>query len=354
MDYIDQLKQFAKRAEKLISVIETEEATKNSLILPFFQMLGYDVFNPLEVVPEFTADVGVKKGEKVDYCILKDGQPAILIEAKSCKEILEKHDSQLFRYFGTTSAKLAILTNGVQYRFYTDLDAPNKMDLVPFLEINLFALKENVIGELKRFQKSELDPETIFDAAADLRDSKLIKEYLKQQSVDPEKAFLYPIIKAAYDGVQTPKVVERFKDLYIKSFAQYINDLLNERFQAAIASDKALNEEKRSEVAPSEEPIKEQEVVTTPEELEGFAIVKSLVHDIIDPTRVTYKDTLSYISITIDDKVTKWICRLRLDGNNHYLYLPSSDKKRNAINIDSVNDLYKYTAEIRQSAKDLI
>ena len=135
MDFIDQLKQFSKRVDSLKGSISTEEATKTAVIMPFFAMLGYDVFNPQEFVPEFTADVGIKKGEKVDYAIIQDGEPVILIECKSISENLNKHDSQLFRYFGTTSAKFAILTNGMEYRFYTDLDNPNKMDESPFLTV---------------------------------------------------------------------------------------------------------------------------------------------------------------------------------------------------------------------------
>lgn len=121
MDFIDQVKQFAKRVEGMKDTIQTEEATKTSIIMPFFSLLGYDVFNPNEFIPEFTADVGIKKGEKVDYAILSDGSPVILIECKWIGEPLEKHDSQLFRYFGTSKAKFAILTNGLIYRFYTDL-----------------------------------------------------------------------------------------------------------------------------------------------------------------------------------------------------------------------------------------
>ncbi len=105
MDFIDEVKQFAGRIAKMKDSIQTEEATKTSMIMPFFRLLGYDVFNPLEFVPEYTADVGIKKGEKVDYAIMnEDGKPLILIEAKWCGENLDKHASQLFCYFATTSA----------------------------------------------------------------------------------------------------------------------------------------------------------------------------------------------------------------------------------------------------------
>ena len=150
MDFVDQLKQFAKRVESMKDSLQTEEATKTALIMPFFSMLGYDVFNPQEFVPEFTADVGIKKGEKVDYAILKDGEPVILVECKSITENLDRHDSQLFRYFGTTTAKFAILTNGQYYRFYTDLDNPNKMDEDPFLTINILDIRDNQVPELKK------------------------------------------------------------------------------------------------------------------------------------------------------------------------------------------------------------
>jgi hypothetical protein len=144
MDFIDELKQFSKIVETRKESIQTEEATKTSVIMPFFSLLGYDVFDPNEFSPEYVADVGIKKGEKVDYAILKDGKPLILIEAKSINEQLQKHDSQLFRYFGTSKAKFAILTNGQIYQFFTDLEASNRMDEKPFLEIDLLDIKERL------------------------------------------------------------------------------------------------------------------------------------------------------------------------------------------------------------------
>ena len=98
--------------------IQTEEATKMAFIAPFLNLLGYDVFNPSIVVPEFVADVGSKKGEKVDYAIMDNGKPLILIEAKSVHENLDNHNNQLVRYFTVTDAKFGILTNGIEYRFF--------------------------------------------------------------------------------------------------------------------------------------------------------------------------------------------------------------------------------------------
>src|ERR1043165_5481568 len=125
MEFKNAIKQLGDRVAKMKNQILTEEATKNAFIMPFIQTLGYDVFNPLEVVPEFIADIGIKKGEKVDYAIVRDGHPIILIECKHWSADLDPHNSQLFRYFHTTPAKFGILTNGIFFRFYTDLVLPN-------------------------------------------------------------------------------------------------------------------------------------------------------------------------------------------------------------------------------------
>ena len=202
MDFIDQIKQFAKRIEQIKDQITTEEATKTSMIMPFFQLLGYDIFNPSEFIPEFIADVGIKKGEKVDYAIIIDNNPVILIEAKWSGQQLENHDSQLFRYFGTTSAKFAILTNGLDYRFYTDLDEQNKMDDKPFLDFNLLDLKENIINELKKFQKHNFDIDTIFNTASELKYTNLIKQLMLQQITNPTDNFINYILSEVYPEKQ--------------------------------------------------------------------------------------------------------------------------------------------------------
>lgn len=186
MDFVDQVKLLSKRVETLQASIQTEEATKTSLIMPFFQLLGYDVFNPLEFVPEYTADVGIKKGEKVDYAILTDGEPTILIEAKWCGEPLEKHGSQLFRYFATTKAKFGILTNGIEYRFFTDLEDQNKMDKTPFFMFDITKMKDQDVSELKKFHKSGFNVEAVLSAAEDLKYSNQIKSLLKSRWMTPK------------------------------------------------------------------------------------------------------------------------------------------------------------------------
>lgn len=157
MDFKDQLKQFSERVMMLKENILTEEATKNAFIMPFIQLLGYDVFNPLEVIPEMDCDLVKKKGEKLDYAIMREGEAILLIECKHWQQNLELHETQLQKYYVASKAKFGLLTNGIIYRFYTDLEKENIMDEVPFLEINLESIREAQIEELKKFHKSYFD-----------------------------------------------------------------------------------------------------------------------------------------------------------------------------------------------------
>ena len=234
MDFIDQLKQFSKRVESMKDSIQTEEATKTAIIMPFFSMLGYDVFNPQEFVPEFTADVGIKKGEKVDYAIIRDGQPVILIECKSISENLDRHDSQLFRYFGTTTAKFAILTNGIIYRFYTDLDSPNKMDDDPFLTINILDVRENQVPELKKFSKSVFDIDSIFSTASELKYVHEFKRVFTEQLDTPADDFIRFFLQGCYSGPKTQNVIEKFRPVLRKALNDLISEMMNDKIKTAL------------------------------------------------------------------------------------------------------------------------
>lgn len=353
-DFVDQVKNLAKRVKKLKDSILTEEATKTSVIMPFFQALGYDVFNPEEFVPEFTADVGIKKGEKVDYAILQNGHPIILIEAKSIQERLEKHDSQLFRYFGTTTAKFAILTNGIVYRFYTDLDEQNKMDKVPFFEFNIFDIRDHQISELQKFTKHNFDVEHIINTASELKYTNEIKQFLKKQWDNPSDDFVKFILTDIYPGLKTKQVIERFNGIVQKSLKQFMNDLLNDKLKSALENTNLESDSSVEEVAATTEQTKnEPEIITTQEELEGYITVKVLLQDTIDANRIYYRDNQSYFNILLDDNIRKWICRLYLNRNNSKSIV-FNDENRTTYPIESTSDILKYKADIIRVAKSFI
>lgn len=347
MDFKDQIKQFGDRVEKLKEQIKTEEATKNAFIMPFINALGYDVFNPLEVVPEYIADIGIKKGEKVDYAIIKDGEPTILVECKHWGESLDPHNSQLFRYFHTTKAKFGLLSNGIIYRFYTDLIEPNKMDDKPFFEFNVTDIKDNQIEELKKFHKSYFDIDNIVNTASELKYMNELKAIINVEFQNPTEAFVKHFAKQIYQGMLTAKLVEQFGGLTKRSIQQYINDLITERLKSALKKEDEVELASMQENVPLPAIGNESKIETTEEEMEGFLIVKTILRQKIKHNRVVYRDAQSYFAILLDDNNRKTICRLYLGGTKRYLGTFDEQKKETRHEILTVDDIFNY-AELLQ------
>ena len=343
MDFKDEIKQFGDRVEKLKAQISTEEATKNAFIMPFIKALGYDVFNPLEVVPEYVADIGIKKGEKVDYAIMMNGQPSILVECKHWGENLDVHNSQLFRYFHTTKAKFGLLSNGIIYRFYTDLVEKNKMDEKPFLEFNVTDIKDNQIEELKKFHKSYFDVDNIVNTASELKYMNELKTFINTEFQNPTEGFVKHFAKQAYPGVLTAKIMEQFTALTKKSIQQYINDLITERLKSALKKEDA-DEQKTTEqeAVLAAETANESKVDTTPDELEGFMIVKTILRQKIASNRIAYRDAQSYFAILLDDNNRKTICRLYLNGGKKYFAFIDDQKKEVKNEITTLDDIFNF------------
>jgi hypothetical protein len=238
MEFAELLAALALKVRNQREAIQTEEGTKNAFVMPFIStILGYDVFNPLEVVPEFTADVGVKKGEKVDYAIMRDGEVQILIECKKSTEALKiEHASQLFRYFAVTNARIAVLTNGETYQFYTDLDAPNRMDDKPFLVLDLLDIDETLLPELRKLTKDVFDLDSIINAAEELKYIGQIKRTIAAQFKEPQDEWIRFFTTRVYDGAFTQKVREQFTTLVTKATKQFLNDQVNERLKTALGA----------------------------------------------------------------------------------------------------------------------
>ncbi len=338
MDLKDQLKLIADRATKLKEQIQTEEATKNAFIMPFLQSLGYDVFNPIEVVPEFVADIGIKKGEKIDYAIFKDGKPTILIECKHWAQNLNLHDGQLLRYFHVSKAKFGILTNGINYRFYSDLVEPNKMDEKPFLEFNITDIKENQIEELKKFHKANFDAESILNSASELKFMNELKHLLQQELSNPSPEFVKHFAKQVYPGMVTSKILDQFTELTKKSTQQYISDLITERLKTALSKE----DDKNIENSITEDTSDDSKTETTEQELEGFMIVKTICRQKTLVTRITYRDAQSYFAILLDDNNRKPICRLYFNSAKKYIGLFDDQKKETKIELTSLDDIFNH------------
>ncbi len=342
MDFKDQIKQLGDRVTKLKEQIQTEEATKNAFIMPFLQSLGYDVFNPLEVVPEYITDIGTKKGEKIDYAIFKDGNPTILIECKHWVQNLNLHDGQLLRYFHVSKAKFGLLTNGITYRFYSDLVEANKMDEKPFLEFNINEIKDNQTEELKKFHKTVFDAESITNTASELKYTNELKHLLQQELTNPSADFVKHFAKQVYPSNISAKVLEQFTNLTKKSIQQHISDLITERLKTALSKEDEKTKEQEAIIA-EQAKAEENKVVTTEEELEGFMIVKTIVRQKINATRISYRDAQSYFAILLDDNNRKTICRLYLNGSKKYFVTLDEQKKEVKNEITSLDDIFKYS-----------
>lgn len=355
MDLKDQIKNLSDRVSRLKDQISTEEGTKNAFIMPFIQILGYDVFNPIEVVPEFISDIGLKKGEKVDYAIMKEGQPIILIECKHWIENLNVHNSQLLRYFHTSKAKFGILTNGIIYRFYTDLVAANKMDEKPFLEVNLLDLKENHIEELKKFHKSYFDIDNIVSTASELKYMGELKVLLQTEMSNPSEPFVRILTKQIYTGLVTSKVIDQFTVLTRNSFTQLVNDLITERLKSALKQESESSPKADITIPQNiEESKSDSKIKTTDDEIESFYIVKSILRLKVPGERVSHRDSQSYFAILFDDNNRKPICRLYLEGKKKMIGIFDDQKKEVKYEIHKLDDIYTYSDAILKTAEQYL
>lgn len=348
MDFVDGLKELSEKLIKLKDKITTEEATKTAFVMPFFDLLGYDTRNPLEFMPEYVADVGDKKGEKVDYTIIIDGQPQILIEAKWCGKKLDIHNNQLVRYFTVTNAKIAILTNGIVYEFYTDLEETNKMDKKPFLVVDMLNIKDSDVVELKKFFKSNFNIDNILSTAEVLKYSNAIKRLLLSQFDEPNEYFVDYILSQVYEGRKTQNVKDKFADITKKSISQVINDMVRTKLENALATKEEVQEdiiEDTQQITP------EKKINTTDEEISGYYIVKSIFAEFTNSERISYKDTTNYFGIILDNSIRKWVCRLHLNYAQKYIELPVYDEGKrvseNKFFIENVEGIYQYKKEFR-------
>lgn len=352
MNHIDALTALADKVRKHSSQIQTEEATKNAFVMPFLgQVLGYDVFDPAEVVPEYVCDIGTKRGEKIDYAVLMGGQVQMLFECKKVTEPLRlNHASQLFRYFHVTNARIGVLTNGREYQFFTDLDAPNKMDEKPFLVLDLLDIDEHAAPTLVKLTKQAFDLESVLSAAGELKHMSLLKRVLAAELSSPSDELLRFFVGRVYDGTITAKVREQFAPLLVKAIAQHMTESINDRLRAAIApAVQPIDAIAETEVNASGD--ERGEVVTTELEKEGFFIVKSIVRSVIDPARITMRDNQTYLAVLVDDNNRKPLCRLHLNRATLYLGLLDADKRETRHVINTIDCIYDHADALATQAR---
>ncbi len=357
----DEIRAISGRIPSLKDRLSTEESTKQSLVLPFLQALGYNVFDPSEVEPEFTADVGTKQGEKVDYAVISDGDPVILIECKRISDNLssDKKVSQLFRYFGTTKARIGVLTNGVIYQFFSDLESPNVMDTSPFLEIDLENLDAGSLEQLGQFTKGFNVDDTV-EAASRLRYINGMKQALTQQYNQPEEDFVEWLGRRVYSGRMTQAVRAQFSHLTRRAFHEFVNDRITDTLRAAQNLTRIPEDEidpPQPDSAGEDKSKGERKVITTAQELQAYDIIKDIEQDVVEPERVTIRDAQSYCAILLDNNNRRLLCRLYFDGSQKYIGLFDGSRHEggtlveNRSTIESLNDIYEHADQLRETAQ---
>ena len=344
MEFNEKIEQLKERAMALKENLQTEEATKNALVMPFLNALGYDVFNPLEVVPEFVADSRLKKDEKVDYAIMKDNKPIVLVECKKVdndKLDVKKHAGQLFKYFTACKAKFIILTNGIVYKFFSDIEETNVLDKEPFFTFNLFEYKENQLETLSEFCKDNFDLEKAYSNAGDLKYIRQFEEVIENEYRNPSDDFVRYLLDKSeiYDGVKTARVIEKHRKTTVEAFNLFMSKVMKTSLDFSLTTKQDSQGNK-------------SQVVTTLEELEGFAIVKSILHNHIDVNRVVYRDNASYCNVLLDDNIRKTLCRLYFNRSQKYIAFLDGNKE-NKQAIDSVNDIYNFSDVIKAKAIEI-
>jgi hypothetical protein len=346
MSFEEKIADLSSRVTSQRGVLLTEEAMKTAVILKMLQALDYDVFDPTEVIPEFTADVGIKKGEKVDYAISLGGKITILIECKGPNASLDlKHASQLYRYFSVTDAKFAILTNGYDWEFYTDLDEPNRMDKRPFLAFQLNEIDPTSISELARFRKSVYDVAAILGTAKRLKYISALKAKLREEFENPSEELIGFLGRQIYDGVFTANVRQEFAPLVKRSISEVIRDRVNARLKSAliqttadIVEDDALLEEK-------------DEIETTEDEWDGYRVAVAIASRVVDPSRIIIRDQKSYCGVLIDNNNRKPLLRLYFNSETtRYLGLFDGENEEK-VPVKTPVDLYRYADRIAATAE---
>jgi hypothetical protein len=365
MDFKDTIQQIVEKIAKQKDSIATEEATKNSFVMPVIAALGYDVFNPFEVVPEMDCDLVKRKGEKIDYAIMKDENPILLIECKHCKQNLNLHDTQLQRYFVASKARFGVLTNGIEYRFYTDLEKVNIMDEKPFLVVNMLDLSDNDIEQLKKFHKSYYNEQDILSTAQELQITIQVKEMLNRNFQMPDDEFTRYFVRNLNDGKYTAKLVDQYRPIVKKSIASVINDIISDRLNVAMKNENKdekqmpqevenenqqpneMNEEKLPDGVVFQD--REKGIVTIQEEIDAYNIVRSILRQYVDVSRIQYNDYKTYFSVNIDGSTWWWICRIYIGKRSKKICLPKDNYKTNEwIDIETIDDIFNYADGLKE------
>lgn len=299
---------------------------------------------------------------------MREGTPIFLIECKHWDQNLSLHDTQLKKYFVASNARFGVLTNGIEYRFYTDLEKPNIMDEKPFLVVNMLNISDVEIERIKQFHKSYYDESNVLSAAQDLKYTTELRSILSAEFNSPSPDFVKYFTKQIYEGQVNQKVLEQFTPIIKRAIADLINDTISDRLGLAIKSQPKATEEQSAAENQTETLVPKTDlpegvvymsedglIVTTQEEIDSYLIVKAILRPVVDVSRVFYRDGQRYFSILLDDNNRKPICRMYFNAKSvKYIAIFDANKTEKRCEIKSLDDIYNYTDALRETVVSYI
>lgn len=352
MDFKDSIRHLAQKASQFKDNLLTEEATKTALILPFISALDYDVFNPLEVVPEMDCALINKKSDKIDYAIMSDNKPIMLIECKQANANLELHTSQLQKYYAASNAKFGLLTNGIEYRFFADLDKVNIMDEKPFLVVNILDMSDSDIEQLKKFHKSYYNESDILGTAQEMKYYTQVRNIISSEISSPSVEFVKFFTRQVYSGKAAARAIELFTPIVKRSFNDVINDIIQDRLNLASNTPAQSAQPAPSVEEQPQEPVDSAPsdgIITTQEELDAYNIVRSILRQHIEVSKIEYKDCKTYFSVFVKNS-SHWICRFYFGTNKKTLWIPQ-ESYNNAVKLEIryIDEIFNYSEHLEKA-----
>ncbi|GJH39834.1 hypothetical protein RCZ04_03840 [Capnocytophaga sp. HP1101] len=259
---------------------------------------------------------------------------------QALEENVDAYTSQLHRYYHVTDTRFAIITNGIIYNFFTDLEKPNVMDNNPFLTVNLANLKDSTIKELVKFTKATFSIDNILESAEALKYVRAFRNEFENEIQEPSDDFIKLLARRFFDKQITSNRLETFNGYLKRAITSYFNDTINARLKSALN----INEKEHPKQE-TEEELQEDDnrIITTEEEIEGFQIVKAILREKLPASRIAYRDAITYFGILLDDNNRKPICRLHFNGIKKYIeFFDKGKDSSEKVLIDSLDDIYLY------------
>lgn len=361
---LSQIQALAERVNAALNEQLNEANTKSSLIMPFLTAMGYDVFDHNEVALEYTSDFGTKRGEKIDIAILRSGEPVMLIECKALDDPLDTGKcSQLFRYFATQPARIGILTNGQRYLFFSDLEKEHIMDVKPFMEIDLSNFNERMLPELQKLTKEAWDLDSALSSAETLKYTRAVKLLVSQDAEHPTDEIVRHYAAQCYEGKLMTRVIEMFRPIVKRAFAEHISDQIAKRLESVrMAAEVPEQQEQTAAESVKAAEQTENGIITYETEIWAFFIIRTILHAVVDPSRIFMRDQKTYCGILLDDNNRKPICRLfnfedpneNIDGlgrNAYIIILNKSNQDGERFPLKYLDDLYPLAEKLIDAVK---